>query len=85
MPRAVAGGGRYDALLEHLGGERTPMVGFGFGDVVILDILQGRGLIPADDKGLDDVVYPLSQEEFVAATKLCSALAQRRAQSGGGL
>jgi histidyl-tRNA synthetase len=74
VPRAVAGGGRYDALLEHLGGEATPMVGFGFGDVVILDILSGRGLLPADSKGIDDVVYPLSAEEFPAATSLAQRL-----------
>ncbi|TVR46846.1 MAG: histidine--tRNA ligase [Planctomycetota bacterium] len=73
VPRAVAGGGRYDALLQHLGGEATPMVGFGFGDVVILDLLEGRGLLPADDKGIDEVVYPLSADEFAAATRLAAA------------
>ena len=50
------------------------MVGFGFGDVVILDILSGRGLLPADSKGIDDVVYPLSAEEFPAATSLAQRL-----------
>ena len=31
--RAIAGGGRYDKLLETFGGEPTPAAGFGFGDV----------------------------------------------------
>ena len=37
LPRAIAGGGRYDRLIETLGGKSLPMVGFGFGDVVITD------------------------------------------------
>ena len=74
MPRAVAGGGRYDNLLEHLGGEAALMVGFGFGDVVILDILAERKLLPDDDKGIDDVVYPMSAAEFAAATSLAQQL-----------
>ena len=74
MPRAVAGGGRYDNLLVNLGGEAAPMVGFGFGDVVILDILAERQLLPTDSKGLDDVVYPMSAAEFTAATKLAQHL-----------
>ena len=34
--RAICGGGRYDKLLSALGGEDKPMVGFGFGDAVIM-------------------------------------------------
>ena len=33
--RAICGGGRYDRLLETLGGPSIPAVGFGFGDAVI--------------------------------------------------
>jgi len=38
--RAIFGGGRYDSLLSNLGGERTPAVGLGFGDVVIQELLN---------------------------------------------
>jgi histidyl-tRNA synthetase len=44
--RAVAGGGRYDNLIETFGGPPTPAVGFGMGDVVLGNILQDRGLMP---------------------------------------
>ncbi len=37
--RAICGGGRYDSLLSAFGGETVPAVGFGFGDVVVLDVL----------------------------------------------
>ncbi len=46
--RAVAGGGRYDNLIETFGGPPTPAVGFGMGDVVLSLILQDKGLMPSD-------------------------------------
>jgi len=49
--RAVAGGGRYDNLVELFGGPATPAVGFGMGDVVLSLVMQDKGLMP-DDAGL---------------------------------
>ena len=46
--RAIAGGGRYDGLVELFGGPRTPAMGFGMGDVVLGLVLADRGLLPAD-------------------------------------
>jgi histidyl-tRNA synthetase len=74
MPRAIAGGGRYDRLMEVFGGQPTPMVGFGFGDVVILEILKERGLLPTFERGIDDVVYPMSAVEFAVATQVATHL-----------
>ena len=62
--RAVAGGGRYDKLCEQLGGTAVPMVGFGFGDVVISELLEELGRLPPMSKGIDDVVFPMSAKEF---------------------
>jgi histidyl-tRNA synthetase len=47
--RAIAGGGRYDGLIELFGGPPTPAVGFGMGDVVLSLVLQDRGLMPSDE------------------------------------
>lgn len=44
--RAVAGGGRYDGLVELLGGPATSAFGFGMGDVVLGLVLADRGLLP---------------------------------------
>ncbi len=44
--RAVAGGGRYDGLIELFGGPPSPAVGFGMGDVVLGLLLADRGLLP---------------------------------------
>jgi len=50
--RAIAGGGRYDGLVELFGGPRTPAMGFGMGDVVLGLVLADRGLLPADGSEL---------------------------------
>ena len=46
--RAVAGGGRYDNLVELFGGPPTAAVGFAMGDVVLANLLQDKGLMPSD-------------------------------------
>ena len=43
--RAIAGGGRYDGLVELMGGPPTSAVGFGMGDVVLGLVLEDRGLL----------------------------------------
>ena len=40
--RAIFGGGRYDSLLTTIGGDPTPAVGLGFGDVVVTELLKAR-------------------------------------------
>ncbi len=46
--RAIAGGGRYDNLLKLISAGKVdlPALGFGFGDVVLADLLNERGLMP---------------------------------------
>ncbi len=46
--RAIAGGGRYDKLIELFGGPSLPAVGFGMGDVVLGLVLKDRGKLPQD-------------------------------------
>ncbi|MFI5232653.1 MAG: histidine--tRNA ligase [Gemmatimonadales bacterium] len=44
--RAICGGGRYDNLLNDLGGTDLPALGFGMGDVVLGELLRERHLMP---------------------------------------
>lgn len=44
--RALAGGGRYDDLVEKLGGPELPAVGFAIGDMTFALLLEQRGLTP---------------------------------------
>jgi len=53
--RAVAGGGRYDNLIELFGGAPTPACGFGMGDVVLGLLLQDKGLMPEGPALMDAV------------------------------
>ena len=43
--RAICGGGRYDTLLDSLGGSDMPALGFGMGDVVLGELLRSKGLM----------------------------------------
>jgi histidyl-tRNA synthetase len=45
--RAIAGGGRYDDLVEKVGGSALPAVGFAIGDMTFALLLEQRGLAPA--------------------------------------
>ena len=47
---ALGGGGRYDNLVEQLGGRRTPGVGFGSGIERLLLALEGQGVALPDPK-----------------------------------
>jgi histidyl-tRNA synthetase len=57
--RAVAGGGRYDHLIESLGGPAMPALGFGMGDVVLGELLRERGLLPPKPPRIDAFVVPI--------------------------
>ena len=64
--RAIAGGGRYDALFSLYGAPKpVPCVGFGLGDCVIMELLKERNLMPNLPHGVDFVVaaYPGSYPE----------------------
>ncbi|MBA3644942.1 MAG: histidine--tRNA ligase [Gemmatimonadaceae bacterium] len=51
--RAICGGGRYDDLLDAIGGVSMPALGFGMGDVVIGELLRARGLMRRNEIGPD--------------------------------
>ncbi|KAJ1436624.1 hypothetical protein B484DRAFT_325004, partial [Ochromonadaceae sp. CCMP2298] len=73
--RAICGGGRYDSLLQSLGGEVTPAVGFGFGDAVIYELLKAKGLLPQLEGGSVDVlVYPMEESLRPQAIKTATTL-----------
>lgn len=69
--RAVAGGGRYDNLIELFGGPPTPAVGFGMGDVVLSLVLKDKGLLPEGKTLLEKLSEPapsLRPDVFVIAS-----------------
>ena len=51
--RALAGGGRYDDLVEKMGGSPLPAVGFAIGEMTFGLLLEQRGLSPAVSHAAD--------------------------------
>ena len=81
--RAVAGGGRYDNLIELFGGPKTPAVGFAMGDVVLSLLLQDKGLMPSDDElmglvGQHPDVFVLSSGDEAAEARIRPTVAALR-------
>ncbi|MDR2512689.1 MAG: histidine--tRNA ligase [Puniceicoccales bacterium] len=60
--RALAGGGRYDALVKKLGGPDMPAVGFGMGDVTLANLLKDKGLFPVYSAAVDFYAIVLAPE-----------------------
>jgi histidyl-tRNA synthetase len=68
--RAIAGGGRYDNLIRLMsrGKVDLPALGFGMGDVVLLELLKARGLLPKFGSRLD--AFVLIEDESLRADSL---------------
>ena len=47
---SIGGGGRYDNLIETLGGPSIPVVGFSFGFERLVDVIQDLKLIPKENQ-----------------------------------
>ena len=73
----VCGGGRYDRLIEQLGGPEMPAVGFGLGIERLLLTLQNEG-IEIQNEGLYDLYIGARGEDGkLASFKLANALRTR--------
>ena len=72
----VCGGGRYDGLVEELGGKSTPAVGFGLGIERLLLRLDETGVeIPKPD-GVSLYIAPMGERAIKEAQKLAYSLRQ---------
>ena len=74
--RAICGGGRYDTLLDSLGGTDMPALGFGMGDVVLGELLRSKGLMTPGEQGPD--VW-LAADESEPLERVMRESARRRA------
>jgi len=79
---AVAGGGRYDGLIEEIGGNPTPAVGFATGLERVLLALEKQNLLPEMDTQTDAFVVALGEEAQGAAFKLLTKLRQAGLKAG---
>ena len=72
--RAICGGGRYDRLIGTLGGKDLPATGFGFGDMVVMELLAEKGLVPELASGVEDVVFGMGADLRGAAMQVAGRL-----------
>lgn len=70
----VCGGGRYDGLVEELGGSPSPAIGFGLGIERLLLRLEETGVTIPQRENLDLYVAPLGEKASVYAQKLVYSL-----------
>ena len=73
---AVAGGGRYDGLIEEMGGNPTPAVGFATGLERLLLALESQNLLPEKHRSVDAYVVALGENAQAEGFKLLNSLRQ---------
>lgn len=71
---AVAGGGRYDGLIEEMGGSPTPAVGFATGLERLLLALESQNLLPEKSRSVDAYVVALGEAAQSEGFKLLNNL-----------
>lgn len=79
---AVAGGGRYDGLIQEIGGNPTPAVGFAVGLERVLIALEKQGLLPEEDTRTDVFVVALGEAAEVPAFELLAKLRRAGLRAG---
>jgi histidyl-tRNA synthetase len=80
--RALAGGGRYDNLLEALGGPKLGATGFGMGDIVLGILLAEKGKLPDLTERCDCFVIDAGEGMFDAALGIVAELRRAGISTG---
>jgi histidyl-tRNA synthetase len=77
--RAIGGGGRYDNLLELLGGPKISATGLGMGDVVLGIMLEEKGLLKPEmlNRRMDYYVAYTDKELLPRAIEITAGLRQK--------
>lgn len=70
----VCGGGRYDGLIEELGGAKTPALGFGMGLERLLLVMQKQGCDFMEEKTCDLYIATMGENAVKKALSMVSAL-----------
>ena len=71
--RSLFGGGRYDELLAIFGGEQVAAVGFGVGDVTVMDFLETHSLL-TKYKSVADIYLCIMDEAYDLGNSLAQGL-----------
>jgi histidyl-tRNA synthetase len=74
--RSLFGGGRYSNLVGLFCAGQIPGIGFGMGDVTLMDFLGTHGLLPAPRSEVDVAVIPVDETLTQAARQVARSLRQ---------
>lgn len=72
--KVLCGGGRYNGLVEAIGGPKTSGVGFAIGLERLLNALEAEGIRLGDEASIDVYVAPMSENEEVYSLGLTQML-----------
>ncbi len=70
----VCGGGRYDGLVEELGGPHIPSLGFGMGTGRLLMLLEAQGIELPKPAGCDIYIAPMGENASFEAAAIVADL-----------
>lgn len=70
----LCAGGRYNNLVEELGGKSTPAIGFGLGIERLLNTLENEHIELYENDGIDCYVIPVTENELPTAFALSETL-----------
>lgn len=70
----VCGGGRYDGLVEELGGPKTPALGFGMGTGRLKMVLAAQGIELPEGNKCDIYIAPIDQDTSYKAMQIVTDL-----------
>ncbi|RMD57730.1 histidine--tRNA ligase [Candidatus Woesearchaeota archaeon] len=75
--RSIAGGGRYDNLVELFGGEPTPATGFAIGITPLSVVLEELGKLPETQIGPEYYIAPVNESVLKQAIEIAEKLRKK--------
>ena len=73
---SLGGGGRYDGLVETLGGVKTPAVGYSLGIDRIVDLMREQKIKPTEIRGVEVCILQLGEKAKEVAKKVYDMLSK---------
>lgn len=70
----ICGGGRYDGLIEQMGGQKTPALGFAMGLERLIMTMENQGISFADDMQCSLYIAPMDESIVPYTMKLAAEL-----------
>jgi histidyl-tRNA synthetase len=74
LPRAIAGGGRYGDLVVELGGQPLTGTGLGFGETVIMELMDEYGIKYPKKPSCDIYIAPIKLDDLSIVIQLANKL-----------